>query len=96
MKTKMHLSLLLVQTLFFLPSAFAAIGSDGICRADNCPNNECVFTVKVKLTAGELGYYKFDECGDVTNPTIGIEMGTTYRFVQVSNSLNALKWKLSK
>ena len=79
----MQLSLLvLAQTLLFLPSAFAAIGSDGICRAD-CSTNECVFTVKVEATAGELGYYMFEECGDATNPTIGIEMGTTYRFVQV-------------
>lgn len=68
----------------FSPSAVAVIGSDGYCRADNCDAaaTECTFTVKVHHFAGELGYYQFEECGDVTNPTIAIEMGKTYRFVQ--------------
>jgi hypothetical protein len=29
-----------------------------------------------------IGYFKFDECGDQVNPTIGIEVGQTYTFVQ--------------
>lgn len=72
----------------FLPSAFAAIGSDGYCRADNCDAaaTECTFTVKVHLMAGELGYYQFEECGEITNPTIAMEMGKTYRFVQADRS----------
>lgn len=69
--------------------AFAAIGPDGYCRSDNCngETGECIFSVKLNLTAGELGYYTFKECGeDVTNPTLGIEMGKTYRFVQADRS----------
>ena len=32
---------------------------------------------------GELGYYVFEECGlDVYNPTIAMELGETYTFVQ--------------
>jgi len=85
----MNLSSVLASVVIFLPSAFAAIGSDGYCRADNCnttTNEECTFTVKVNLLAGELGYYQFEECGDLTNPTIGIEMGKTYRFLQADRS----------
>ena len=47
-----------------------------------CTTENNVFTVKVDLFAGELGYYKFEECGDEVNPTIGIEIGETYTFVQ--------------
>jgi hypothetical protein len=37
--------------------------------------------------ASELGYFQFEECGDIDNPTLGIEVGKTYRFLQkdVSN-----------
>ncbi len=97
----MNLSSVLASVVIFLPSAFAAIGSDGYCRADNCnttTNEECTFTVKVNLLAGELGYYQFEECGDLTNPTIGIEMGKTYRFLQVRFSSpttrNSNKWNI--
>lgn len=29
-----------------------------------------------------IGYYYFEECGDTTNPTIGLEFGETYTFIQ--------------
>jgi hypothetical protein len=32
------------------------------------------------------GYYTFDECPGVKNPTIGIEYGTPYRFIQKDRS----------
>lgn len=54
-------------------------GYDGqLCKS---PNN--VFTAQVNLFAGELGYYIFEECGmDVMNPSIAMEIGETYTFVQ--------------
>lgn len=33
-----------------------------------------------------LGYYTFEECGDTPNPTIGLEVGTTYTFLQSDRS----------
>ena len=59
-----------------------AVSEDTLCRA-NCSGDECVFTAKLNLFAGELGYYSFEECGDAVNPTLGMEVGKTYRFVQV-------------
>jgi hypothetical protein len=32
------------------------------------------------------GYYKFGECGDTVNPTIGIELGQSYKFIQQDRS----------
>jgi len=32
--------------------------------------------------AGELGYFTFTECGDQVNPTLGLELNTTYYFIQ--------------
>jgi|AntRauTorckE5430_2_1112549.scaffolds.fasta_scaffold07187_1 hypothetical protein len=31
----------------------------------------CVFTASLNLSAGELGYYVFEECGSEANPTLG-------------------------
>lgn len=28
------------------------------------------------------GYYIFEECGDMVNPTLGLEVGETYTFIQ--------------
>jgi len=62
-------------------------GNDGICEAtctsDAATGEElCTFTTKVNLFAGELGYYQFEECGDATNPMLGLEVGKTYEFIQ--------------
>jgi hypothetical protein len=60
---------------------------EGICQAacetDEASGEEvCHFTAKLDLYASELGYYQFEECGDAVNPTLGIEVGKTYRFIQ--------------
>ena len=53
------------------------------CTVDSTTGKEhCKFTAKVNLYASELGYFQFEECGDVTNPTLGLEVGKTYEFVQ--------------
>lgn len=58
------------------------------CSADESGsgNEVCTFTTKVNLYAGELGYYQFEECGDDVNPTLGMELGSTYKFVQKDRS----------
>ena len=66
-------------------------GNDDLCEAtcttDAVSGDElCQFTAKVNLFAGELGYYQFDECGDATNPVLGLEVGKTYQFVQKDQS----------
>ena len=52
------------------------------CATDNEGRDVCRFTARVNLFAGELGYYGFEECGDVSNPTLAMEVGRTYEFVQ--------------
>jgi len=57
------------------------------CAVDEVTGKEvCTFTTKVNLYAGELGYYQFEECGDATNPVLGLEVGKTYEFVQTDPS----------
>ncbi|GKY98006.1 hypothetical protein MPSEU_000758700 [Mayamaea pseudoterrestris] len=66
-----------------------------LAQDDICTSSTNTFTVKVNLFESEIdgfesgltGYYYFEECGNVTNPTIGIEIGETYTFDQgdVSN-----------
>ena len=66
----------------------ALAAEDGLCRAtcagagDDDGERPCRFTATVDLFAGELGYYRFDECGDVANPTLALEVGRTYEFAQ--------------
>ena len=52
--------------------------------ADEVPCNpdSRTFTVELNIYASELGYYQFEECGDVVNPTLGMEVGETYTFIQ--------------
>merc|ERR1719343_682676 len=64
-----------------------ALAADGLCFADCITDSAtakevCQFTAKVNLFAGELGYYQFEECGDAINPVLGLEVGTTYQFIQ--------------
>ncbi|KAL7517942.1 hypothetical protein ACHAWX_002815 [Stephanocyclus meneghinianus] len=59
----------------------------GICQApcttdENTGEEICQFNAKVDLYASELGYFQFDECGDIVNPTLGLEVGKTYQFIQ--------------
>ena len=63
---------------------------NSICLA-KCSNNgpygekECVFKVGLDFFSSELGYFTFEgvdgDCGG-PNPTLGIEKGVTYRFIQ--------------
>jgi hypothetical protein len=62
--------------------AFAA--EKGVDCVAPCEGDVCTYNVRVNLFASELGYFTFDECGDVTNPTIGMQIGKAYKFVQVS------------
>ena len=84
---------------FFILSVLcviSAVSSEGVtstngylCYANCSVDGEkevCKFTAKVDLYAGELGYYQFEECGDATNPTLGLEVGKTYEFVQKDRS----------
>ena len=64
-----------------------SVSEGGICQAacsvDESTRKEmCTFTAKVNLFASELGYFQFEECGDIDNPTIGLEVGKTYHFIQ--------------
>ena len=58
-----------------------------LCQASCSDDDVCKFTAKVNLFGGEWGYYQFEECGDVDNPTLVMDVGKTYQFVQsdVSN-----------
>lgn len=57
------------------------------CATDDATGEEvCKFTAKVDMHAGELGYYTFEECGDRSNPTLGLEVGKTYQFIQKDRS----------
>jgi hypothetical protein len=76
--------------VFLLASACASIAlaaksEDGICRA-TCTGDICTFNAKVNLFAGELGYYTFEECNGTINPTLGMEIGKSYRFIQADRS----------
>ena len=55
----------------------------GAAAESLCVSPTNTFTARVDLFAGELGYYVFEECGlNVLNPTIAMELGQTYTFVQ--------------
>jgi len=68
----------------------SGVGDDGICRA-SCPDEDdgaaCTFTVGVNLSASDLGAFWFEECGrDEPYPTLGIEAGRSYVFLQGGRS----------
>ena len=52
------------------------------CTTDASGNEICKFTAVVDMFASELGYYTFEECGSTPNPTLGVELGKTYQFIQ--------------
>mmetsp|Transcript_20408 Transcript_20408/g.29517 ORF Transcript_20408/g.29517 Transcript_20408/m.29517 type:complete len:217 (+) Transcript_20408:98-748(+) len=70
------------RSLFLLTLTFCFKGSIGELCTTTCDGDICTFNAKVELTAGQLGYYVFDECPGMTSPTIGMEIGKTYKFVQ--------------
>jgi len=59
--------------------------SGDICLAD-CSSGVCTFTFTVNHYVSELGYYVVEECNkdgeEVIMPTLGIQKGVTYKFVQ--------------
>lgn len=61
------------------------VGAAG-AKAEICTSETNVFTVGVNLNAGELGYFYFEECGSMVNPTIGMEVGQVYTFLQNDRS----------
>ena len=54
----------------------------------------CKYTATFDPHAGPVGYFKFDECGDIANPVIKMKQGTTYIFDQShdSNWYHPLGW----
>ena len=79
--TRIKSSSLFLLVLAASGSKFATAQEDSICTSDSN-----TFTAKVNLFAGELGYYEFEECPGLINPTIGLEMGETYTFLQHDRS----------
>jgi hypothetical protein len=71
----------------FLALCLGSAAADEIdCSAPCNDDGVCIYNVKVNLYASELGYFTFVECGDIINPTIAVEVGKTYKFVQVSDN----------
>jgi hypothetical protein len=63
------------------------------CQASCGDDGICTYTALVDLYASEFGFFHFEECPDSGNmPTITMELGKTYRFVQtdVSNYFHPL------
>ncbi|KAL7426187.1 hypothetical protein ACHAXH_000256, partial [Discostella pseudostelligera] len=63
------------------------------CHASCDDDDVCTYTALVDLFASEFGFFHFEECGDSGNmPTITMEIGKTYRFVQkdISNYVHPL------
>jgi len=89
MKLSSSISLLLAL-IANTKAAQKKVNINSICLA-KCSNNgpygekECVFKVGIDFFSSELGYYTFEgvdgDCGG-PNPTLGIEKGVTYRFIQ--------------
>lgn len=66
-----------VTSLSLLIVASTATEQEQLCTSD-----DNTFHVKVNLHASERGYFYFEECGDMVNPTLGLEIGETYTFIQ--------------
>ena len=63
-----------------------------LCHA-KCDGDVCVYHMKVNLFASEYGAITFEECKDVgLFPTITMEFGKTYKFVQadISNYMHPI------
>jgi len=54
----------------------------GDCMTKPDGTEECTFTFELDIYASELGYYYVKECGEHTQPTLGVEKGKTYHFIQ--------------
>lgn len=87
-------SLLFIVSIYSTATVTSAETTDAnvseICRATCTTDSKgvelCKFTAKLNLHASELGYFQFEECGDVNNPTLGMEVGKSYMFDQADVS----------
>lgn len=69
---------------------FLLLNVIGLLAQENCKGKcstvdgkkSCIFTAELDYYASETGYFKFQECGDVHQPTLEMEQGVTYKFVQ--------------
>lgn len=77
-----------VATLVLLLSLLSSSLADTIQMGNTtiCISSTNTYTAKVNLFAGELGYFMFEECGNVTHPTIGLVVGEDYTFIQKDRS----------
>jgi len=74
---------------FSIASALLSMATAETCKASCIGEGlekECTFTAKLDVHASPTGYYKFEECGDDVMPTIEMQQGVTYRFVQNADS----------
>eukprot|EP00804_Cyclotella_cryptica_P013489 CCRYP_020170-RB/>CCRYP_020170-RB protein AED:0.02 eAED:0.02 QI:1234/1/1/1/1/1/2/220/576 len=63
--------------------ALSDSSTGGICKITCSSDSDvCDIYVHVNLFETVLGAFTFDECGDQPYPTIGLEIGKTYRFIQ--------------
>jgi len=84
-----------LSLLLIVLSISPTLATKKICYGDCTEDGDsksCTFTFHVDLFASERGYFKVDECGDEIMPTLGIEKGVTYHFIQhdLTNYMHAL------
>jgi len=77
--------------LLVIPNVVFALGTnDGSSSSNACEGNctgtgtsrTCTFTAKLNIFASATGYYVFEECGATVQPTLAMERGVEYVFVQ--------------
>ena len=67
--------------LYLLAGIVSAVAN--IASAEICVSETKTFTAHMDLHASELGDWVFEECGlHHHNPTIAMEVGETYTFIQ--------------
>jgi len=62
-----------------IPTSLSSSSSP--CLGD-CTGTDCTFTTKMDLYASSMGYFTFEECGDIVQPVLGLVHGNTYTFLQ--------------
>ncbi|GKY98005.1 hypothetical protein MPSEU_000758600 [Mayamaea pseudoterrestris] len=76
----------MMRTISLLVVLIAAAAVSPAAGQEICTSSTNEFHAHVNLHAGELGYFYFDECGNQTNPTIGLELNQVYTFYQTDRS----------
>ncbi|CAB9502771.1 expressed unknown protein [Seminavis robusta] len=78
---------LLVVHVALLLSGLSSVSAELRRNGEICVSPTNTYTAKVDIHASERGYYVFEECGeDWVNPTIGLEFGQVYTFIQKHKS----------